>query len=702
MSVAALQGEIFNQLQYINSTFVEDGMKDSPYAGKFASSSFAGSSFLDNLFAGYSTFETSYTNNITAPVQTLSTALLSRIALSNTYSSRTLLDSNNNPVLQPSFLDINMSKFINSGSDLATHMDKIRKLYTLLEPSNYTKYKNQSDVTISKYYVGADGDARVTYGSAAGNSPKSELYALVNELSSSSLATTAALSNTAGAVAATITNVTSSVTAPTGVSDSIYRIAKDSSISDYSMTPMYAFRPPSSPSKLAISFKAKVDGNSSSGTCDVEVIVNANGAVYKSPTVTLLKSAANWTDIHFVTPVLPQSTSTNHKFGIKFIHKGYNAPVNVTALKVEYGSAPTSLQQLINTSKTDLFVIRRLLLLYECMAHCYIAMKVFEIVDGNANTSAANKAYALAILTIAFENLLILNRNNMSTGANSVQTIANTVSQRMKTYKDNTIAINEMSDSLVNQKIDLNAEVQRLNSTNTSYDRAKRYMYTTIGVSVAIVVSGLLAYVLPMKPALKVGAAASLTLVAFITAFVLNMTYGKSTEGFTGNTYTLQAYYQIQGLNATADKIAVFNQGVLTEAQKYLTNTLYLANMLQMNVSYGNVNYAMGKEKTFFEDTALQMDNSTTTVAGATRVVRLERTTANARITFAITVAIIVAAAILAIVSTSKYPASHPFIVGAAAFFVVVAIAMYVLDTSARVRTDGVKKYWAKPEYREA
>jgi len=123
--------------------------------------------------------------------------------------------------------------------------------------------------------------------------------------------------------------------------------------------------------------------------------------------------------------------------------------------------------------------------------------------------------------------------------------------------------------------------------------------------------------------------------------------------------------------------------------------------LIQSERAFRDITYSLSKELSFFDNTLKQMNNQASTVKQTQGVYKLDQSTNRAGVTLLLTLMIITTAGICASVLTAeKFPALRSWIIGLAVVAAVVALTVYLLDTSARVRTDAEKRYWGNPAFK--
>ena len=719
--------DIYEKLQYIRTSFIQENMRSSPFFGAFTNAQFNTTTLPGRLFSGYTTgfaaATTGYTGALATDTTTanLKTRVLYRAnpataafsVIPGTGSAiTTTLPSN-------TYADINLSTLLQPSTPLRTELDNVVLAYTVLEDTNYSRFsQNATPITLSKYTVVSNASsvafqyntALKTYTSTSDTTKR--IDTIFSDLAQSGIATTQQIP--IGAFSAQQNNIRmerDTSTMPPGSSDIIVAISPISTNGVESSSPPIIIPVPAAGTSttLRVTGHVKLAAAVPSGaTAPIAAVYLSRGGLMTSIGTVTVNDATNWLSFTFTSSTV-YSTDKSASLTIVLQHNGVSQKVLLTNFKVEatpvnstdagQGGSPF-------TSDTDLFVVRRLLLLYKLMANFYIAMRTYD----NLFTGATEDPNAKNLLSLCYQNLTELNRNVIRAGSvadksNSIQELAREVNERVRQFRTLGQGINTLNTSVTENKIALRDEVNRMGVVVNSEKRSRGYAIATI-IAVAIILAILAGIVVaPTSNLVKIGGTGGVLLLgALFTLAVRKLYAGNVAEHFNGNNVQeLPSYPVGVSQNTKANVMTSYESAFMKEVSEYLTHTTNLALLLQNYQAYGNMNFSMMKEHKYFSDATDQMNNQKYKLKNTTSLIRMDQITQRARMTLALTVLITVAAAAFAVAAVStRYPGLVPVILMIAGIVLAVSLFLFILDTNARVRTDGQKRYWQQPNMNAA
>ena len=407
--------------------------------------------------------------------------------------------------------------------------------------------------------------------------------------------------------------------------------------------------------------------------------------------------------------------------------KKSHIPYNNTTVKL---SIETVLGPLNNFDfvQNDIFMIRRMLLLYELMTNIYISMYLYEKYTPPVSAGPGDRPRARGVDVSSkyitnisnTANILININKNFSISTNETPTersnIIKNLNKNIQKYKTNSDTINDLDDTVRNQKMELASNQStykgaRMTTSNTSkYDKIIMSIYIiSIIAVVAIAIS-------PLEKASRLILCGGILVVILLLAVILNNRYNKATEGFEVedeedeeeevntkegfDNYYLPTPSSLSLGNTVADKtnlLAVYNQSFLSEALDYLNITVYLGALLQSNSTYSNINSTVQRELSYFNQMHDMIDNTNNKLTGAISITELEMITNSARATFFIHVGVILSIGIILYIASGDNPEYQPYLFGIVGLLLVFVIFAYLLKISKRVRTSPKQFYWDRP-----
>lgn len=730
--------DIYDKLQHIRATFVQPNMRSSPFLGAFGDATFGSDSLPGRLLKGYGGdggFAAKYgASVVAAPTNAQLAAVKYRdpTSASAAYAALSAAGAGGVPQLLPGnrYVDLNLANLLTDPAappKLGEDLDKVALMYALLDDANYATFAQKgASLRLAKYT--APGAPRAytlnatTGAYTEGGNPATRLDALIADLTGSALATTADVP--IGRDAAPGRNVVTARTTdapPTGVADVVVAIGPANAASSFDTIA----RP------IALPAPAETAGTTATYTVTGQVkLVAAAGTIpagTATPFAVLLRrgdtmarlgevtpTTAGWTSFSFATGTLTAADAPlqlvlvyrHNKTWTKVLLTDLRV-VATTALGASDGAAE------IFTSETDLFVVRRLLLLYVLMGNFYVAMAAYDRMYGAGATT--EPAAARRLLSLTYQAISELNRNTNRAGelgdqSDSVRYVSESVNARIQDFQRMGAEINRLGDETTQRKVALRDDLVRMDTTASVRQRSARYAIATI-VLVCVVLAALaLVFALPSSPLVKVAGTAATLLLALVINLAIRKLYDGNVpepepEAFTdpvgARVYNLPDFPG--GLSAAnkAQILQYYENAFRKEVSEYLSNTVYLALLLKSHQAYGNVNFSMEKEQRFYADAVGQMDVQGTKVRNTTGLLRLDQITERARLTLALSVLIIVTSAAFAAAALRlRYPALVAPVLIAAAVALAIALFLYIMDTNARVRTKGEQRYWQQPDLR--
>lgn len=360
----------------------------------------------------------------------------------------------------------------------------------------------------------------------------------------------------------------------------------------------------------------------------------------------------------------------------------------------EKGVTPLFDIRRVDLNKTNLFSVRRLCLLYETLCYMHLAMYALD-----RASSPSGAALSPDLVNSLLATLTKLNMNVMDTSGPG--SLNKSLQRRISRYNKNVQTINEMDTQVRDLKMFLTGESERLVENQGTAKRT--YVYEVLAF-VAVAITGLVGAALmwmPMERRTQVQGAGMLFASAVLVATISRMVYKKRVEGFqTAVSATLPTPgYLGYGITAS-NKIALMgavNRTWMDSVAEYLANTVFMSLALATFRTYGTAGYSVQKEVRYYRDKTVQMENSGYKLRQGTAVTRLEQKGYAATFTFLMTLTVIIAATVGALIAAKEYVFLHRWIYAVAIACVLLATFVYMFEIVFRVRTDGAKFYWGQP-----
>lgn len=736
MSVdTTLCADVNRRMAYINENFVEDRMKGSHLLGSgFGTNACITSSvneFMSAVFGGYDAFTSMYGSHVKS-VNTLSNIVLYRntsdtigeernaynvVTFKTTKAGVEVTAGNENlgaNVLQG---ELNLSKCLTGGL-LLDELNRVRKLYSLLDPLVYNRYvsfitKNTTPTTsnnfkLHTYSLSSGNSAFVIDNSDKFDEVKQLIYDLMHAQN---------FARTKDFIGSSVEKLQGSTNKDEKVakedqgintSDDVIIIKSDSNgdkITTKEITLKGVKDIPQEKRNLIISFKAKMNqGTTSQGVTLIsngrlEVNLKAAGADNMSFGMSVTSDWQTFTR----TVTLPNISGDplmsftsirgprNQKLREVLITELVVKPVdNADDTSVAQVPAPIFVE-------TDVFVIRRCLRLYELMINHMIASTLYvQNKGGNFTRQLVVLTYKL-LLSAWFD----ATKDTNDKEDDSMADLGKMLNERIKIMKSDSIRIDELDSMTSDLKLTLKAESDKLANRREKEKKAVIVMSAALGIMMVVALVSMGAYFAPMDKPRKLSIIGIAFAVAILSAIVLNLIYNKQVEGFYSTNITPRAYRLTADETNNVNAAKEWSNVALTIAIDYLDQTINTAYMLGSFRTYGNINQMMNREKTVYEARAMQMNNSSLKLGDANNFVTLAQNKHKARISFFTYLAIVIVLTIIALLMLDSLPGAQKVVLPVSGALIVVLAIAYFMETSGRVHTSGDKYYWAPPDVRK-
>ncbi len=697
------------------------------------------------LMSGYSNFKNAYNSEIVRRAPT--SVKYRRMDSNSAYIDLTLNDNHFSfkDYGLTSNVEISIHDFVNAGSSLRTVLDDTCKLYSLLDDTNYNNYKyllaNSNVANVNINLVGFGGAKTTIQGSGAlQNTNFTGMMSLINSLKSINAVNTESLTTTnQNNINATIVPPpVDSFRPPETISDSLLLMTPGSTDTDSYTTDVTIddkiVGDGSTVRYYTVSYYAKMRNDSSGDAMSTKLLStflmgnattqgNVSMATTSIPYFTQYEDyvSTTWTKIsHTVTYKLPNNTNAKLQFRLYVDHEGatnkQNMNVYITGFQVDLSEsepapdAPTFKLPQFDDSRSNRIVIRRLLLLYYLMASYYVTVAIKDNNFGSAPQTSSEKR-ATALTNLMYEYMMNYTRNMLkdtpvqnsdgTMGSKSLLTSLNdNVSSRFNTYQQNTQTLTTLGKTLSDKQYDLKSNVNTMNSAKKMMDRTTTYMYAALAVFLVVAVACLVVFVLPLDQkqkimtALAVGGIGIVILMIYMFVYSQNVKEEFQAQGLLQSPGNYSAGLRLSDVAEYQNDSSIV---ALNYAAEYLDNTIKVALLLQTYVGYGNVNFALDKEITHYNGINSQVGTSIYKVKSASNVYTINKYSNRALISMFVTIGVLVAVTISALVLTQNYPGLRIWILSSAGFILFCALMFYMMDTSARVRTKATNIYWGTP-----
>ena len=356
---------------------------------------------------------------------------------------------------------------------------------------------------------------------------------------------------------------------------------------------------------------------------------------------------------------------------------------------------------------TDIFVLSRICLLQILMINSYIALFLYDSQQTNPTPSGpANLADATTILQATI-NVFETHNDNMYTNDSNgggISSILGAMNDRITSFKTTRDGITDANTVLKSNKLDLQGNVDRVNSQVSGSTGPKWYQY--LAMSILIVISVVQGLVITSdladekKTVYTMGIFAIAIIVAIILYIIEVRFFSVPVEGFdAGSTVISDSYSSgiINSASSMAGDVSLFSDAIIKLANAFIDNTLYIGLALQSYEAYGLADYSMQKELSYYTDQNYQMQTTSAKLRNTGNIIALNARDSYARTMFFIELLVILSTTAMLYVVSTPMPSFHPYILGLGGIALVVAMFIYILAINSKVRTDSAKVYWGKP-----
>jgi len=728
-----LQDEIYSKLAHIRGSFIQKNMRQSPYFGAFTSSAFDTTSLPGRLLKGYTAgFKSQYATSVKAAAAvtttTVATGVKYRAASTNSYAAIPAdATATGVPITSTlpgnSYVDLNLSGLLVDPSGdvpkLKEDLNDVAALYSVLEDGNYaTLVGGGTPLKIAKYAPPGVTDYEIDATANTYIGGGARLDTLMSKLTGTNVATTSSIPigryTTPDRNA--VTAVTTEALPPTGTSDIVVSLAPAAASATFeTISPPIPLQAPANTTGVSViytvsgSVRLAADLPSGAAATPFSIYLRRGNLMLKLHTV--VAPTSTWAPFTVSTSSLTAADApielvlayTHNKNNTRLLISNFGVSSTVTGATVAANNAAS-----VFAPETDLFVVRRLMLLYTLMSNFYISMMIYD----RLFTSGDEPAVLKNLLSLTYQNITQLNYNTVRSGdspdnSDGVTYIAERVSARAQDFYTMGKKINELGEQTTEKKVSLRDDLQRMTTTGIVKERSSRYATATIAISLVVVFGLVAVLVIPSSPLVKVTGTAAVVVAALLLNMAIKKLYdGNVAESFTTDppgslVYDLAAYPGGVASSKKDEIMTYYENAFKKQVSDYLSNTIYLALLLQSHKAYGNVNFSMEKEQRFYTDVIDQIDTQGKKVRDTSGLLRLDQITERARMTLALSVLIIVTSASFAVMLLRlRFPGLIPFVLIVAAVLIASSLFFYVMDTNARVRTNGSQRYWQQPDLR--
>lgn len=378
--------------------------------------------------------------------------------------------------------------------------------------------------------------------------------------------------------------------------------------------------------------------------------------------------------------------------------------------------------------KNDVFVIRRMLLLFEMMANIYISMYLLDnwTTKQNKDSIDLNKQIQF-IRNISNTAQILLNLNKTFTtdtagGSNTRSAVISRMREDIRKYLESSSNMNTINTDIFNLKMDMTSNKSLYEGSYETSRKASAYEKTMIALFVMFIVAILGIAMYPMPKPIKIMSILAMFVFVVVFAFILKAMFGKKLEGFEvieddeddeefedmedeEEGFIGDGLYLVDPSTITTAKstteisstLTQYNKAFIQEALDYLNITMYVGITLQSSQSYRNMNDTLGRETNYFEQVKTMLDNTNNRLSSGASVHHLDVKISRARVNFFIQLGIIIALCVLVYIIFGDNSRVQPYIFATTGLLILLIVFLYMHEVAKYVHTDGTKFYWAEP-----
>lgn len=352
--------------------------------------------------------------------------------------------------------------------------------------------------------------------------------------------------------------------------------------------------------------------------------------------------------------------------------------------------------------KNDVFMIRRLMLFYELLTNIYIAMYLYDISveKGAAGDISKN---LLKVISDTGNILINLNKNFIFTSDEDVPTrsrIVSNINKKAQTMNTSSSEMNTLDERVRDLKMMLSNNNNLFLSGLSKKGKAKFYEKMVLGIFIASLIVIVAVSWSPIVKTTKLLINSVVLLVLLVSAYIADYLYRRKIEGFVGE--LLPGGMEQGNVGTIKDQknllMESFENTYKAEGLNFLSISIYLGLMLQSGRTYNSMDAAMKREISYFTQMAYLVDNTNEKVYNATFLTRMDALTSAARISFFVSLGIVIGGTIMAFLIIDQNLKYQPYILGISGLLIILITARYMHEISKRVRNDPSKFYWAKPD----
>lgn len=358
------------------------------------------------------------------------------------------------------------------------------------------------------------------------------------------------------------------------------------------------------------------------------------------------------------------------------------------------------------SAQSDIVTIRRMIRSYIMVGHMLIVCGILRAAEKAAIESAKSTppktpttlmnvctlAQTAVQLEINGANDLMF-QDDVNNPNESVTDLSVGVRDRIRTYRQYANDITQIGYDVDLKKRTLKEQNANLISSKENYSKINKIAVASILFLVIVVMGAIFAQIHP-----DFNERASIAIGTFLIASIASIVF------YMFLTYSIEPFGVLVPDPSTSGSIAqsvdlaqqrdAFELKVFDALTKYLENSIRLGMILQTYYSYGNVNYAILKEKATSMGVQEQLQNGIDKSDNTTKLFQFERSITRTRIEFIVSLMALIGGTLIIL---HYAPNMVKLILCIAALLLVLIFMRYLFYSEARVRNTARQYYWIRP-----
>ena len=359
--------------------------------------------------------------------------------------------------------------------------------------------------------------------------------------------------------------------------------------------------------------------------------------------------------------------------------------------------------------KYNIYPLRRIIYSYIQLCQYKMAMKIYSGLSAADDTNGRNLvSYIGTILYITNESV-----NNSSEPNNVITQLSSDINKRVDIYKTSLDKITDLNRNVNTGKKELSLNQDKVNALSKIKSTMFKFELTAGIILALVLVGAAVIIVLPLEYGKKVTYAGTLLVVSIISGMLITLIYSRqgfvNYEKFTtfadlqgsvdltvagsANVMNANSAQRYSNYQAFREPMDLFYYG---ELATFIENTITLTNNLQTFNIYGEVNYSLQKEQSYYSGQNNALINSNQKINALYKTSFLDQIKIAALMNYFITINIIISASTMAYVVLLPYH-YETFVMVIGFIAAVISTTIFIIEINLRVRTDGAKLYWGNP-----